>query len=132
AISTRKVLSGAVTDVLVLRGDDNVVQNTVNNPGAEFSERGFTRLVNRAEGNDVLATCIGLRPNVPRHVYLKLLAKASETPRGSLLTERGACLSRIPATTAFSRSTAKANCFGASGSRGTAAASSTIRPGSRR
>jgi uncharacterized protein (DUF2336 family) len=32
AISTRKVLSGAVTDVLVQRGNDEVVQSTVNNP----------------------------------------------------------------------------------------------------
>ncbi|MEO8320898.1 MAG: DUF2336 domain-containing protein [Bradyrhizobium sp.] len=81
AISTRKVLSGAVTDVLVQRGNDEVVQSTVNNPGAEFTERGFTRLVNRAEGDDNLATCIGLRPTIPRHLYLKLLAKASETVR---------------------------------------------------
>src|ERR1700760_604861 len=84
AISTRKVLSGAVTDVLVLRGDDDVVQNTVNNPGAEFSEGGFTRLVSRAEGNDDLATCVGLRPNIPRHLYLKLLAKASAMVRAKL------------------------------------------------
>src|ERR1700761_7634505 len=76
AISTRRVLSGAVTDVLVQRGNDNVVQSTVNNPGAEFSEGGFTRLVTRAEGNADLATCVGLRPNIPRHLYLKLLAKA--------------------------------------------------------
>ena len=52
-------MSGAVTDVLVLRGNDEVIQSTVNNPGAEFTERGFTRLVNRAEGDDNLATCIG-------------------------------------------------------------------------
>jgi len=84
AISTRRVLSGAVTDVLVLRGNDEVVHSTVNNPGAEFSERGFARLVNRAEGDDNLATCIGLRPNLPRHVYLKLLAKASATVRARL------------------------------------------------
>ena len=84
AISTRKVLSGAVTDVLVQRGNDAVVESTLNNPGAEFSERGFTRLVDRAEGNDGLATCIGLRPNIPRHVYLKLIAKASETVRAKL------------------------------------------------
>jgi Uncharacterised protein conserved in bacteria (DUF2336) len=58
-----------------------VIQSTVNNPGAEFSERGFTRLVSRAEGDDNLATCIGLRPTIPRHLYLKLLAKASETVR---------------------------------------------------
>ena len=84
AISTRRVLSGAVTDVLVLRGDDDVVQSTVNNPGAEFSERGFTRLVNRAEGDEDLATCVGLRPTIPRHLYLKLLAKASVTVRARL------------------------------------------------
>ena len=84
AISTRRALSGAVTDVLVLRGNDAVIQSTVNNPGAEFSERGFTRLVNRAEGDDNLATCIGLRPALPRHLYLKLLAKASATVRARL------------------------------------------------
>jgi uncharacterized protein (DUF2336 family) len=84
AISTRKVLSGAVTDVLVQRGNDEVVQSTVNNPGAQFSERGYTRLVNRAEGNDTLATCVGLRPNIPRHLYLRLLAKASATVRAKL------------------------------------------------
>ncbi len=84
AISTRKTLSGAVTDVLVLRGNDEVIQSTVNNPGAEFTERGFTRLVSRAEGDDNLATCIGLRPTIPRHLYLKLVAKASETVRQRL------------------------------------------------
>jgi uncharacterized protein (DUF2336 family) len=84
AISMRKVLSGAVTDVLVLRGNDEVIQSTVNNPGAEFSERGFTRLVNRAQGDDDLATCIGLRPTIPRHLYLKLIAKASATVRARL------------------------------------------------
>jgi uncharacterized protein (DUF2336 family) len=84
AISTRRALSGAVTDVLVLRGNDEVIQSTVNNPGAEFSERGFTRLINRAEGDEDLATCIGLRPAIPRHLYLKLLAKASATVRARL------------------------------------------------
>src|ERR1700686_801658 len=83
-ISTRRVLSGAVTDVLVLRGNDEVIQSTVNNPGAQFTERGFNRLVNRAEGDDNLGTCVGLRPNIPRHLYLKLLAKASVTVRERL------------------------------------------------
>src|ERR1700738_1878300 len=84
AISIRKVLSGAGTDVLVLRGNDEGIHSTVNNPGAEFSERGFTRLVNRAEGDDDLATCLGLRPTMPRLLYLKLLAKASVTVRERL------------------------------------------------
>jgi uncharacterized protein (DUF2336 family) len=84
AISTRRVLSGAVTDVLVQRGNDDVIQSTLNNSGAEFSERGFTRLVNRAEGDDNLATCLGLKPSLPRHLYLKLVAKASATVRERL------------------------------------------------
>ncbi|MFZ2159937.1 MAG: DUF2336 domain-containing protein [Bradyrhizobium sp.] len=84
AISIRRVLSGAVTDVLVLRGNDEVIHSTVNNPGAEFSERGFTRLVHRAESDDSLATCLGMRPTIPRHLYLKLIAKASATVRERL------------------------------------------------
>ena len=84
AISVRRVLSGAVTDVLVLRGNDEVIHSTVKNPGAEFSERGFTRLVTRAEGDDDLAACLGMRPTIPRHLYLKLLAKASATVRERL------------------------------------------------
>ena len=84
AISLRKVLSRAVTDVLVLRGDDQVIHSTVNNPGAEFSERGFTRLVSRAEEDDDLATCLGMRPTIPRHLYLKLIAKASAAVRARL------------------------------------------------
>ncbi|HEX6213821.1 MAG TPA: DUF2336 domain-containing protein [Vicinamibacterales bacterium] len=84
AISTRRVLSGAVTDVLVQRGNDEVIQSTVNNPGAEFTERGFTRLVSRAEGDDNLTISVGQCPAMPRHLYLKLLAKASDTVRQRL------------------------------------------------
>jgi hypothetical protein len=84
AISTRRLLSGAVTDVLVLRGNDEVIHSTVNNAGAEFSEHSFTRLVNRAEGDDNLASCLGMRPTIPRPLYLKLLAKASATVRERL------------------------------------------------
>ncbi len=84
AISTRRVLSVAVTDALIERGNDEVVKSTVNNPGAEFSERGFTQLVERAEGDDDIATCVGMRPSIPRHHYLKLIAKASATVRARL------------------------------------------------
>src|SRR4030081_1134425 len=84
AISTRRVPSGALSEVLVLRGDDEVIHSTVNKPGAELTECGFTRLIDRAEGDDNLATCIGLRPTIPRHLYLKLIAKASVTVRARL------------------------------------------------
>src|SRR3954449_1801850 len=97
AISTRKTLSGAVTDVLILRGNDDVVQSTVNNPGAEFTDRGYGRLVARAEGDDNLATCIGMRPSIPRHHYLKLLAKASATVRARLEATHPPLAGDVPA-----------------------------------
>jgi uncharacterized protein (DUF2336 family) len=84
AISTRKQLSGAVTDVLVERGNDEVIQSVVGNPGAEFSEKGYTSLVSRAERNDGIAECLGMRPSIPRHHYLKLIAKASASVRARL------------------------------------------------
>lgn len=84
AISKRKVLSDAVTDVLVERGNAEVVESAVNNPGAEFSDNGFTQLVNRAEGNDHLATCLGSRRGIPRPHYLKLVARASDAVRARL------------------------------------------------
>jgi len=84
AISKRKTLSDAVTDVLVERGDNEVVESAASNPGAEFSDSGFTRLVSRAEGNDRLATCLGTRRNIPRPHYLKLIARASDSVRARL------------------------------------------------
>ncbi|MGD9836768.1 MAG: DUF2336 domain-containing protein [Afipia sp.] len=84
AISKRKVLSNAVTDVLVERGNNEVVESTVNNPGAEFSDDGFTRLVSRADGNDNLATCLGMRRGIPKPHYLKLIARASDSVRERL------------------------------------------------
>jgi uncharacterized protein (DUF2336 family) len=96
AISKRRVLSHAVTDVLVQRGNDEVVHSTVSNPGAEFSERSYTRLVGRAAGDDELATCLGLRPTMPRHLYLKLLAKASDTVRQRLETANPKQAGEVP------------------------------------
>lgn len=84
AISTRRVLSVAVTDVLIERGNDEVVKSTVNNPGADFSETGFTQLVERAEGDGEIATCVGMRQSMPRHHYLKLIAKAPTAVRTRL------------------------------------------------
>jgi uncharacterized protein (DUF2336 family) len=84
AISKRNQLSGAVTDVLVERGDEAVVASAAGNPGAEFSEAGYARLVDRAEGNDRLAACVGARSNIPRHHLLQLIAKASDTVRERL------------------------------------------------
>ncbi|MDB5654421.1 MAG: hypothetical protein JWQ94_2034 [Tardiphaga sp.] len=84
AISLRKILSGAVTDILVARGNDEVVRSTASNPGAEFSEQGYTALLSRAAQDDGIATCVGMHPSIPRHHYLKLIALASASVRRRL------------------------------------------------
>jgi uncharacterized protein (DUF2336 family) len=84
AISIRKRLSDVVTDVLVERGNDQVIQSVVGNPGAQFSEQCYTWLVSRAEVDDSIATCLATRPSIPRHHYLKLIAKASASVRARL------------------------------------------------
>jgi uncharacterized protein (DUF2336 family) len=87
AISQRKSLSEAVTDVLVERGDRDVLHSVVRNSGARFSDAGFRMLVKRSTGDDALATFVGLRPDIPRPHFLMLLEKASSEVRARLSAE---------------------------------------------
>src|SRR5579862_8401840 len=87
AISQRKTLSEVITDVLVERGNKQVALSTAKNPGARFSEAGFSRLVKRSDGDDALATCVGLRPDIPRPLLQALLDTASEAVRSKLVAE---------------------------------------------
>jgi uncharacterized protein (DUF2336 family) len=87
AISQRRSLSEAVTDVLVQRGDREVVQSVVKNAGARFSDAGFRILVNRSAGDNDLATIVGMRSDIPRPHFLVLLEKASSAVRARLAAE---------------------------------------------
>jgi uncharacterized protein (DUF2336 family) len=87
AISRRRALTEKVTDVLVARGDQQVVLSAVENRGARFSDSGFSTLVRRAEGDDRLAASVGSRPEIPPYLFRKLLAKASTSVRLKLEAE---------------------------------------------
>ena len=87
AISRRRQLSEAVTDILVQRGDREVVYSVARNAGARFSETGFRTLVTRAANDDDLATFVGKRTDIPRRHFLLLLEKASATVRERLTAE---------------------------------------------
>jgi uncharacterized protein (DUF2336 family) len=87
AISRRKTLAGPVTDVLVDRGDQHVALSTARNPGAAFSEFGYSTLVQRSSNDDDLAVCIWSRPEIPRQHLLKLFAEASESVKQKLTTK---------------------------------------------
>jgi uncharacterized protein (DUF2336 family) len=85
AISGRRHIGEAVTDVLVKRGDQKVMRSVANNQGAKFSEASFTVLIKRAEGDDVLAETVGLRPDLPLHLIHQLIAQATEVVQERLL-----------------------------------------------
>jgi uncharacterized protein (DUF2336 family) len=85
AISERQKINPAVTDVLLDRGNREVIHKLAHNAGASFSESGFTTLVLKAEADERLAETVGLRLDVPSHLFQKLLTQASKTVRNRLL-----------------------------------------------
>jgi hypothetical protein len=76
-----------VTDVLLDRGNAAVAVATARNPGASFSEQGYAALVARADGDDLLTEAVGMRPAIPRHHFVKLLARASNAVFNRLIAE---------------------------------------------
>ncbi len=84
AIAQRGALSEQVTDVLVERGDRDVVRSVAQNNGARFSNAAFRTLVERSVGDDVLAVHVGTRRDLPRQHLLKLVERASAAVRQKL------------------------------------------------
>ena len=69
AISKRESLEETVTDVLVTRGDQEVVNSVATNNGARFSDFGFLHMIQRAEGDSILAEQLGLREDIPQAYF---------------------------------------------------------------
>jgi uncharacterized protein (DUF2336 family) len=84
AIAQRAALSEHVTDVLVERGDRDVVRSVAQNNGARFSNAAFKTLVERSVADDVLALHVGTRHDLPRQHLLKLVELASSAVRQKL------------------------------------------------
>lgn len=84
AISRRAAVPEEVGDVIAQRGDPEVLRSALENPGARFSDGGYVTLMGRAEGHDDLIVQLGDDPRLPRHLFLKLLAHASEAVRARL------------------------------------------------
>jgi uncharacterized protein (DUF2336 family) len=87
AISERKNLSEAVTDVLVTRGDQEVVYSVSKNPNARISYAGFRVLMKRSIDDDKLALLLGTRSDIPRQHFLRLVDQASTAVRAKLMAE---------------------------------------------
>ncbi len=85
AIAGREGIGEAVTDVLVRRGDTEVMRNVADNQSAKLSEGGFSALVKRAEGDGELAEKVGQRPDIPAHLFRDLLVRATAVVQQRLL-----------------------------------------------
>jgi uncharacterized protein (DUF2336 family) len=85
AVSSRQHLNETITDALIRRGDDQVTLALARNAGAQFSETGYSRLLQSAECDDGLAEQLGLRRDIPVNVLRELLLKASEAVRSRLM-----------------------------------------------
>jgi uncharacterized protein (DUF2336 family) len=77
AIAQRRTVSEAITEILIERGEPSVVRTVADNAGARFSDGGFRELVARAVGDAQLALRVGMRDDIPRHHFLRLLETAS-------------------------------------------------------
>ena len=85
AISKRSSLNEFLTDVLVARGDFHVITSLVENAGAKLSEKAYADLVDKTEADELLLEKLGLRLDIPIHIFRRLLQRVSEAMRARLL-----------------------------------------------
>ena len=97
AIAKRKSVTEPVTDVLVTKGERDVIKSLIENFGARFSKFGFLQLVKRSEHDSILVETLGLRQDIPRPVFQQLIAKASDDVRVKLERERPEMAAEIEA-----------------------------------
>ena len=95
AISKRKSIPDDVTDVLVVRGTAEVASSVAANSGASLSGFGFLHLVKRSEDDFILAEHLGLRKDIPRHLFQQLISKASDEVKRKLERERPELVTQI-------------------------------------
>jgi uncharacterized protein (DUF2336 family) len=84
AMSERPSLPPDLTDVLVRRGDRDVVRRTASNDGAQFSPSGYSELIGRASIDGVLTLAVGRRGDLPDAHLKALLAGARDVVRRRL------------------------------------------------
>jgi uncharacterized protein (DUF2336 family) len=84
AIAQRRAIGEAVTEVLVACGDKQVLVRTAQNQGAKFSDSTFQQLAEKSDDDEVLAVSVGVRDDIPPHLFHRLLQRASDHVRAKL------------------------------------------------
>jgi uncharacterized protein (DUF2336 family) len=85
AMSERSTLSADLTDVIVHRGDRDVVRRAAGNAGAQFSETGYSVLIRRASQDSVLTLTVGQREDISGEQLKDLLTGSIGIVRRRLL-----------------------------------------------
>jgi uncharacterized protein (DUF2336 family) len=73
-IAARPVLSTAITDVVLKRGNAAIHRMIIDNPTAQVSESGFARVIMSLNGDKEFAAAINVRPDVPGELRVWLAA----------------------------------------------------------
>jgi uncharacterized protein (DUF2336 family) len=81
------MVSEALADVIVKRGDRDVSRSIATNAAAQLSEDAFSTLVKRAEQDGVLAEKVGQRTDIPPRLFRTLLMQASDVVQKRLLAQ---------------------------------------------
>jgi uncharacterized protein (DUF2336 family) len=84
AISGRTDLTEDVTDVIVDRGERQVIHKLAGNASARFSDAGYKGMVAHAESDDELTETLGIRIDLPINFLKDLLQRATEAVRARL------------------------------------------------
>ena len=77
-------MSPDLTDVMVRRGDREVVRRAAGNAGALFSQAGYSGLIKRAGQDSVLTLAVGQRADLSAPHLKELLAGSIEVVRRRL------------------------------------------------
>ena len=85
AMSERPTLSPDLTDVIVSRGDREVVRRAAGNAGAQFSPTGYSALIERASQDGVLTLTVGQRDDLSESRLKDLLEGSIDIIRRRLM-----------------------------------------------
>jgi len=99
AIAERVRLSETITDILVERGDHGVLKSVGGNEGAEFSEEGFERLLERGRDEPAIPRTVAIRSDLSEdraERVMRMLAELGEDDDVELLpANEAAAIARL-------------------------------------
>ena len=85
AVAKRPELSPAVTDSLAEHGGERAITTACANPGADFSEAGLQRVVDRFEASERVLAAVAYRNVLPLSVTERLITLVSDKVREHLI-----------------------------------------------